>query len=682
VKVRGLRIEPGETEAVLASLPGIAQCAVTLGSSPGSGRPAGDLLAAFLVREAGEGGTPAEWRRRLRELLPEPMVPAFFVELEALPLTPNGKVDRAALGRLELLVPEADGASAAPRTPMEELVAGIFAEVLGADEMGADDHFFDRGGHSLLATRAVSRLRRATGLELSVRLLFEHPTTAALARAVERERRLGGTVPPPPLSPVPRDEPLPLSFAQQRLFFLHQLDPAGGAYNLPGAVRLLGPLRPAALAAALADVVRRHEALRTTFATREHCPVQIVGPPGPISLPAVDLAGLPPGRRGEEARRLAEEEALLPFDLAQGPLLRCRLLRLGAADHVFLFTQHHIVSDGWSLGILVRELAAFYEARAEGRSASLPELPVQYADFAAWQRRWLSEAALDRLLDPWRERLRDADGGLVLVPDRAPRGPSGVRVETVETRLDRTATEACRKVARRHDATLFMALLAAFAVALHRASGRVDLVVATDVANRGRPEVEGLIGFFVNQVLVRLDLRDSPTFAEVLARTRREALAAYAHQDLPFDRLVAALAPERDASRRASLFQVKLVLQEALPDPGVVAGLRLSRFDAGMEGVKFDLLVNLAETADGLAGRFDYAGELFERETIERLRRDFESVLRRGAERPSATLAELAVELGEDDRRRDEERDRHLDDVRRTAFRRARRRVIPASLAE
>ncbi len=494
VKIRGFRIEPGEIEAVLLSHLGVREAVVVARE--------GALVAyVSLTSETPE----AELAAYLRSRLPAPFVPSAFVVLPALPLTPNGKVDRKALPAPERIGPET---FEEPAGPIEEALAGIWAEVLGCERVGRHESFFELGGHSLLATRVLVRISRQLGTDLPMGMLFEAPTVAALAGRISAA---GGEA-PPPLFPVllPHEgrEDLPLSFAQQRLWFLHQLQPGSVAYNLPGVVLLAGRLDVAALAAALGMIQRRHEALRTVFPMREGEPVQAVLPPAPVPMPVIDLAGIPPGVRRSEAERLANEEARTPFDLACGPVWRVRLLRLQEAEHLLIANLHHIAADGWSLGSFLREVAALYAGSA------LPDLPVQYADYAIWQRGWMRGEVLDRQLGWWRERLTDLPV-LELPADRTrpavrdPRG--GVRV----LGLDPGLAGEVERLARGEGMTLFMALLAAFQVLLARYTGEEAIAVGSPVANRRLLEVEPLIGFFVNTLVLAVQVGDDPPFREL-----------------------------------------------------------------------------------------------------------------------------------------------------------------------
>ncbi|HEV2734194.1 MAG TPA: condensation domain-containing protein, partial [Longimicrobiaceae bacterium] len=472
VKVRGFRIEPGEVEAALECHPAVRQALVhAWEESPGDRR-----LVGYVVPEP-EAGAPdaAGLRSFLGERLPEYMLPSAFVVLEGLPLTPSGKIDRRGL--------PAPGARrsrpyAAPRVPVEEVLCGIFSDVLGSrrgtrpDRVGIDDDFCELGGHSLLATQVGSRVRRTFGVEVPLRALFEAPTVAGLAARIGLLRAGGGAPQAPPLAALPRNgSALPLSFAQQRLWFIDQLEPGSAAYNMPFALRLRGRFDPAVLERAVTEIVRRHETLRTVFATVDGEPAQVVRDASPVALAVTDLRSLPAERREAEVHRIAWEEAVRPFDLAAGPLLRVSAVRLGEAEWGVLFTMHHIVSDAWSMGVLIREVSALYDALAAGREAELPALPVQYADYAAWQRGWLTGETLEARLGFWRERLRGASPLLELPTDRPRPQVQGPRGASVAVHLPAEVSRGLRTLSRREGATAFMTLLAAWQLLLSRYAG-------------------------------------------------------------------------------------------------------------------------------------------------------------------------------------------------------------------
>ncbi|HEV7515307.1 MAG TPA: amino acid adenylation domain-containing protein, partial [Thermoanaerobaculia bacterium] len=650
VKVRGFRIELGEIETALLNHSAVEQAAVVV-RQEASGNP---RLAAYVVARVGEepASGPA-LRAFLGQRLPDYMIPASFVLLPALPLTPNGKVDRRALARLEPWAESGGQAGyVAPRTPIEELVAAIWSEVLAVERVGAEGNFFDLGGHSLLATRVISRVRQAFGVDLPLKSLFEATTVAAFGQRVESAMAamtgLGRQL--PPLVPIRRDQALPLSFAQERLWLIDRLQPGSAAYNMPAALRLSGGLDLAALAATFAELDRRHESLRTTFREVGGQPLQEVHPAAPPALPRVDLAGLPAERREGEARRLARAEARRPFDLVAGPLLRLTLLHLSGepGEHLALFTQHHIVSDGWSMGVLVRELGALYSAFHGRRPSPLPEPTLQYADFAVWQREWLTDGELEAQLDYWRSRLATAPKPpelLALPLDRPRTALPGSRGGRVLQRLPEALVGHLRALGQgtgqQGPATLFMVLLAAWSAFLSRISGQEEVVVGTPIANRTRRETEGLIGCFVNTLALRTDLAGDPDFTALLGRVRQKTLADYAHQDLPFERLVGEVA-ERSLSH-SPLFQVFLILQNTPVERLELPDLTLEVLPVGAEAVKFDLSLGLTETPQGLAGTWEYRASFFDRATVARLAGHFETLLGGLVAHPAARLAELPL---------------------------------------
>jgi amino acid adenylation domain-containing protein len=646
VKLRGFRIELGEIEAAILRHPHIEEAAVLVREEGGK------RLVGYVVTAPGEEQAAGELRSFLQQSLPDYMVPSVFLRLEALPQTPNGKVDRRALPVPETL--PAGREIIAPRTLREELLAGIWADVLGVERVGVEESFFELGGHSLLATQVVSRLRESLGLSLPLRALFEAPTVAELAHRLDLEERGDAAL------PIPRADralPLPLSFAQERLWFLDQLEPGSARYGIPALARLHGNLNVPAFAAATDEIVRRHEVLRTTFALVGAAPVQVVAP-ARRTLPAlVDLTGLPEARREPEALCLAREEALRPFDLGTGPLIRRSLLRLGAAEHVLLAAMHHIVSDGWSVGVLLRELGALYDAFSAGRPSPLPELAIQYADFAVWQRVWLGEGALEHQLAWWRERLAGAPAALELSEDRPRPAQLSQRSGRVPVRLPAGLSRALAALSQRQGATLFMTLLGLFQALLGRHAGTDDVVVGSPIAGRTRAELEPLIGFFVNTLALRGDLTGAPSSRELLRRVRETALGAYAHQDVPFEKLVEELAPQRDLSR-TPLFQVMFVLQNVPAASLELPGLSLAPLSQAAPAALFDLQLTLSETADGLTGAFDYAADLFDPPTIERFLHHFALLLAGATDDPGRPVEELPLLSPEEEQQLLASRDR------------------------
>jgi amino acid adenylation domain-containing protein len=613
IKIRGFRIEPGEIESVLSQQPGVRET-VVLAREDDLGDPSAPLgtgrrLVAYVVANHDPGPHSNELRSFLRRKLPEYMIPSAFVFLDSLPLTPNGKVDRKALPVPDQSRPELGAIFVRPRNPVEEMLAEIWAEVLRVERIGIHDNFFDLGGHSLLATQVVSRMRGALQLEIPLRALFETPTVAGLAERIGEIHQKEQGVQTLPILPVSRDKDLPLSFAQQRLWFLDQLEPGSTVYNVPGAVRMRGPLDVAALEQSLNEIVRRHEALRTTFSMLEGEPVQVISSSLRVSLPVLDITDCRETERGEQARQLAREEARRPFDLTQGPLVRAALLRLGEDDHVLLLTMHHIVSDGWSMGVLYQELSVLYEAFSKGNPSPLTDLPIQYADFGAWQREWLQGEVLESQLSYWKEQLGDVVP-LQLPSDRPRPAVQSFRGATQSIELSRELTGALKALSRKEGATLFMTLLAAFQTLLHRYSGQDDIVVGSPIAIRNRTEIEGLIGFFVNTLVLRTDLSGNPPFRELLARVREVALGAYSHQDIPFEKLVEELQAERNLSR-TPLFQVFFNMLNQGVYKLDLLGLTTEDFSTSEAESKFDLTLYAGEQKEEVCLNLVYNADLF-----------------------------------------------------------------------
>ncbi|AKQ66241.1 Non-ribosomal peptide synthetase [Myxococcus hansupus] len=616
VKVRGIRIEPGEIEAALRAHASVHD-AVVMAREDVSGDTR--LVAYVVPRPERSSALPmdvAALREHLRRDLPEYMVPAAFVSLEALPLTPSGKVDRRALP-----APEASDLSGGkdaepPVTPTEARLVEIWKELLRTPGVGRRDNFFELGGHSLLATRVVARIREAFDVELSLRAFFESPTVAALA-----ERLRGDTVGPqlPPLTRAPREGLVPPSFAQQRLWFLDQLQPGGSEYNMSAALRLSGTLDLDALHGVMTELVRRHESLRTTFRDENGEARQVIHPPTAVSLEVVDLSGLQgEAQREAEAVKRATEDAQRPFDLARGPLLRVTLLKLETSEHVLLVCMHHIISDGWSMGVLVREVASLYESFCGGKPAPLPELPVQYADYAVWQREWMQGETLKRQLDWWRQRLAGAPHALELPTDKPRPAVLSHHGASVPVHLPLALSEAVEALAQREGATPFMVLLAAFQCVLARHSGQEDVLVGSPIAGRRHAQTEGLIGFFVNTLVLRARLSPGLSFRQLLAQVRDTTLGAYEHQDLPFERLVEELQPARDLGR-GPLFQVLFALQNAPDSELSLPELTIRTLEPTHAVTKFELELSLTRAPDGFRGDLIFSTELFEPARVERL---------------------------------------------------------------
>ncbi|GAA1973185.1 non-ribosomal peptide synthetase [Kitasatospora viridis] len=631
LKVRGVRIEPGEVESALCAHPAVTAAVVGVHR-----RDEGDhRLVAHVVPAPGAALDPQRLRAHLTGRLPEAMIPTAFVLLERLPLTASGKVDRAALPAPDLDRAQSAGEYVAPRSPVEQTLAVLFADVLGVRRVGAHDDFFTLGGHSLLATRLAFRVRTALGVELPLAEVFALRTPARLAELIETGYR---GVELPPITPVGGDGPLPLSSAQQRLWFLDRLEPGSAEYLVPTVLRLTGELDERALSGALTEVVARHRVLRTRYTEQAGVPAQLVDRPGPVEPAVVDLRGA----CERDVRFAVAQETALPFDLERELPLRAALLRTGDAEWLFVLTLHHIATDAWSTDVITRELWSCYQAFRADLPVPLAPLTVQYSDFAQWQLERLGEPVLADQLAYWQQRLAGLQP-LELPTDRprpAVRDPRGALL-TVDVPAD--LGPAVAALARARSATPFMVLLAAFQVLLARYSGQQDIAVGTPVAGRTRAETEDLVGLFVNTVVLRADLSAQPTFGQLLDQVRADAVQAYAHQDLPFERVVDELRPERDLSRNP-LFQVMFDLLHAPQSPPELDGLGIEQLGTDWQVAKFDLTVSLGERADGsLECLFEYSTALFDRSTVRRMADHYLRLLRSALDAPDTRVGELAM---------------------------------------
>jgi acyl carrier protein len=644
VKVRGYRIELGEIETVLMRHPAVRSAVVVTREDV-----AGDKrLVAYLVLEGAP--PPSGWRSLMKEALPDYMIPQAYVLLESLPLTPNGKVDRRALPAPEYTGAEAEGSYTAAGNAIEEMIAGIWCEVLRVERVGPLDSFFELGGHSLLAMQVVSRVREALQCEVPVRLLFETPILREFAASIEASRLTEQGLQAPPIQSVSRDVALPLSFAQQRLWLLNQLEPESPAYNIPVAVRLSGELNVAALERTLGEIIKRHEVLRTTFSVKDGTPVQVIGPATPFRLALIDLSTWSEVEREQETLVLAAREAAQPFDLEQGPLLRATLLKLSEHEHVVLFTMHHIVSDGWSMTVLIKEVTILYEAFVRDQPSPLADLNIQYADYSAWQHDHLRGDVLEKHLRYWRKQLAGAPALLELPADH-PRPPSQTLHGATQSIILPTRTaEGIKRLSRAEGATLYMTLLAAFQTLLHRWTGQDDIVVGSDIANRSKLETEGLIGCFFNFLTLRTDFSGNPTFRQLLGRVREITLGAYTHQDLPFEMLIEELKPARDPSY-SPLFQVLFDFQSAAQQPSPeLPGLTLSMLPLPSTVAKFDLSLFVVERAEQLSCTLEYNTDLFDSSTIERLLTSFDTLLDEIVKNPDVAIQKIAMPTEQESR--------------------------------
>jgi len=623
VKLRGFRIELAEVEAVLAAHPAVAQAVASVHADPAGTRR---LLAHVVLERAAD---PDELRAHAAASLPEYMVPAVVLVLPELPLNRNGKVDRRALPAPEGPVPS-QRPYVEPATATQRAVAGIWQRLLGVGRVGAQDNFFELGGDSILSIRLVSRLLAECGVSLSPRAVFAHPTVSRLAAAIET---VGATA-KDPIPAVPRDGELPQSFAQQRLWFLDEFEPGGTEYVTSSAVRLRGELDADALAAAFTALVARHEPLRTTFGSADGHGVQFVHPPSPVPLPVVDA-------REDEVAEILRADGEQPFDLSEGPLLRAKLIRLAPQEHVLTVAVHHIVTDGWSNGLIAEEVGAFYAAALRGEPADLPPLPVQYADFAAWQRGRLAERVLAGQVGYWTGRLRDLTP-LELPTDR-PRPPvRTTRGATREIAVPAAVTARLEQVSRQRETTLFTTLVAACQVLLGRWAGQDDVAVGTVTSGRERPELEGLVGFFVNTLVLRSRVRPDQGFTAFLDEVAAGVRAAFDHQDLPFDRVVDAVQPGRDPSR-TPLFQVMVVLQNSPREATRLPGLETEEIAQPATAANFDLTVEFQPDGDVLRAALTYNTDLFDAATIDRLAAHLDVLLAGIAADPDRPLARLPL---------------------------------------
>ncbi|NER81769.1 MAG: AMP-binding protein, partial [Leptolyngbya sp. SIO1D8] len=644
VKIRGFRIELGEIETVLNQYPAVRQTVVIARED----EPGNKRLAAYVVGQAASEVITQELRRFLEKKLPRYMIPSTFMVLEALPLTPNGKIDRHALPVPEISKSSLEKAFVQPRNLVEDMLCKIWIEALSLEQVGVYDNFFELGGHSLLATQIISRIEETFEVELPLRLIFESPTVAGLAETIQDAKEAAFQQKIPPIECVSRTGNLSLSFSQARLWFLDQLVSDRSAYNLPSAVSLTGLLNVVALEQSFNEIIRRHEVFRTTFPVVEGHPIQLITPSLDIEfhLPMVNLCQLSEAEQKSEVQRLVEEWGQRLFDLAQGPLLRIALVKLNEQKHLLMFNTHHIISDGWSMGVLIRELATLYESFSQGRPSPLPKLPIQYVDFAAWQRQWLQGEVLETQLAYWKQQLGVNLPVLELPTDRQPSSATTFQGAKQFFALPQILTEKIKILSQQEGVTLFMTLLATFKMLLHSYKGQEDILVGSPIANRNRTETEGLIGFFVNTLVLRTNLSGNPSFREFLQRVREVALGAYAHQDLPFEKLVTELDLERSLHENP-LFRVWFVLQNAPMPPLELPSLTLNVLEIKTGAVRHDLKLDLMETPEGLKGFFEYKIDLFEASTMAQMTKLFELLLETIVQQPDIQLRSLVTVLAE-----------------------------------
>ncbi|HSE17009.1 MAG TPA: amino acid adenylation domain-containing protein [Pyrinomonadaceae bacterium] len=577
----------------------------------------------------------------LLQKLPSYMIPSSLTLLESIPLTVNGKVDRRAL------LPLVEGTERletfqAPRDLIEAMISEIWRELLVMERFGIHENFFELGGHSLLATQLVSRLRKSFRVDVQLRHVFDAPTVAKLAESIKEIMASGETIRPPVITSVSRNGEVPLSFAQQRLWFLDQLEPGTPVYNIATGMRMIGPLDVAAFEQAITEIIRRHEILRTTILTIDGHPQPVVAEAQSFRLPVTALDVLDVDARESEARQIAEAEAEEPFDLSTGPLFRIKLLRMDDADHIVLLTMHHIIGDGWSMEVLVREVAVLYESYKTGKTSPLPELAIQYADFAHWQRQWLQGEVLAAQLSYWKTKLGDGSAKIELPTDRPRPKVQSIRGASQSFVLSERLADQLKALSRGEQVTLFMTLLTAFQVLLYRYTGQSDISVGTPIAGRHHLETEKLIGFFVNTLVLRSTLSDTLTFRDLLEQVRAVVLEAHIHQDLPFEKLVDELQPERNLSH-TPLFQVLFSFDSLPRDPLSLPGLRLSPFGVETHTAKFDLTMSMSDVGNVITGFIKYKTDLFDSATINRLAGHFQVLLEGIVAAPDLKISLLPI---------------------------------------
>ncbi|AFJ55476.1 non-ribosomal peptide synthetase PvdD [Pseudomonas fluorescens A506] len=630
VKVRGFRIELGEIETVLLAQDSVREALLLA---------ADNQLLAYLVpaqtlSETERAEVGEQLMATLRDHLPDYMVPAHLIFLERMPLNPNGKLDRQALPKPDASVEQQDWR--VPVTPLQQQVAAIWAAILGAERVGLNQHFFELGGHSLLAMQVVSRIRQTLSLEVPLKAVFEHPRLEAFVAAMQAQESPSPTA--PALLSAGRVQPLPLSYAQERQWFLWQLEPHSAAYHIPSALRLKGQLDLAALQRSFDSLLARHESLRTHIRQDHDGAVQVIEPP--MSLPITQADA-------DEAQLNARVQALIaqPFDLQEGPLLRVTLLRLAADEHVLVLVQHHIVSDGWSMQLVVEELVQLYAGYSQGQDVQLPALPIQYADYAVWQRSWMDAGEKQRQLAYWRELLGGEQSVLELPFDHQRPAVQSHRGARLAFELTPELTQGLKALAQQQGVTLFMLLLASFQTLLHRYSGQEEIRVGVPIANRNRSETERLIGFFVNTQVLKADVHGQMSVEQLLQHVRQRALEAQAHQDLPFEQLVEALQPERSLSHNP-LFQVMFNHQTDVGQAQVqhqLPGLRVEGLDWDSKTAHFDLDLDIQESTEGIWATLGYAQDLFEASTVQRMARHWQNLLQGMVANPRQQLSQLSL---------------------------------------
>jgi len=630
IKLRGFRIELGEIESVLCQHPGVKEAVVVLYHEHGNAR-----LVAYVVWSAPREDSQGILQTWLKAQLPDYMTPSNFMILDKLPLTPNGKIDRKALPEPDLSI---QAEQQLPQTETEHLLCSLWSQVLRLEVASTNANFFAAGGHSLLATRLVSRIRQSFDIDMPLRTVFEYPILREQAEWLDRQQR-GSEL--PVILPLPEGEASALSFAQQRLWFLAQLAGQSASYNIPTALRLEGRINEQALQSALSALIQRHQTLHVCFPMVDGKPtVHVNEIYNPLSV--TDLSGLADAEQKRQVAEWLERHANSPFDLSTGPLFKAQLLRLGSEEYILLFNMHHIISDGWSTGVMIRDWCRLYDAYLQNREPQLPELPIQYSDYAAWQKNWLQGDVLERQLAYWTDKLLGAPELLELPADNPRPAVMSYRGEHLQSTLSSVLTQEIKTLSRKEGVTDFMALLAAFTVLLSRYSGQTDMVVGCPIANRSQSQTENLIGFFVNTLALRLQIDAKQSFAELLAQVRKTALEAYSHQDIPFEALVEKINPSRSLSY-SPLFQVMFVLQNAPEEAPDLSGLNITPLESDHATAKFDLTLSVEERDGAFVCNWEYNTDLFRPETIVLLGERFQVLLEGIVAGPDLSIAQLPL---------------------------------------
>ncbi|MEM9092792.1 MAG: amino acid adenylation domain-containing protein, partial [Cyanobacteria bacterium P01_F01_bin.53] len=650
VKIRGFRIELGEVESALAAHPAVQQCTVLARED----RPGDKRLVGYLVPNPENCPTNRDLRQFLQQQLPSYMVPSVFVLLDKFPLTPSNKIDRKALSQSDESALQSEVPFIAPRSPLEHQLTEIWQDVLNLKKISIHDNFFELGGHSLLATQVVARIQTYCQIHIPLALLFEATTIAELAQVISSDFEASSTIDTETevsgnLTAIPtailkgqHADTAPLSLAQQRLWFLQQLDPESSAYHMLRILRLRGPLDTAALQQTLNTIVERHEALRTRFVTSQDVPQQVIAPHILFDLPVTDLSGTPAEAQEDALTQYLTQTAKQPFDLSVDLMIRAALIKLSEQEHVLQIVIHHIAADGWSIGVLTQELGELYKAYANGQQNPLLPLPVQYVDFSEWQRQQLTESAISAQLSYWENQLSSAPQ-LLEIPTDYPRTPQRTNQGTqLSFSVPQAIAAKLKALGQANGATLFMTLLAVFNVLLYRYSGQTDIMVGSPIANRPRKELESLIGLFLNTLVLRTDLSGDPSFTRLLERVKQTSLGAYAHQDVPFEQLLETLKPERDLSY-SPWFQVLFILQNTPQLTQQLTDLSIQTEHIEKTTAKFDLTLSMRESADGLKGTLEYSTELFNADTIERMIGHFQVLLHAIAHSPDTPISALPL---------------------------------------